>query len=248
MIQILPMCASPKEQVQNELAPRVDLLCRVLLHSLCSSHWFQPPVSSVAFRCLPATLSEGSCDDIDLRPRLCSKRIDFFRPDGSLMDLAHPEACEIDFNEVAFGLAKINRFTGTYPGVGYSDAQHCVMGAQALLREGEDELTAALFLLHDAHEYKLGDDSRPKQDLVAAMLDDFSPKSAEAYRSVVASAKAGWDSAIYAAAGLPAPSAWTKKQAHAVERMDVRMAAAEAESLSAPPRARSIPYPGFPLP
>jgi hypothetical protein len=30
MIQILPMCASPKEQVQNELAPRVDLLCRVL--------------------------------------------------------------------------------------------------------------------------------------------------------------------------------------------------------------------------
>lgn len=181
-------------------------------------------------------------------PRLCSKRIDFFRPDGSLMDLAHPEACEIDFNEVAFGLAKINRFTGTYPGVGYSDAQHCVMGAQALLREGEDELTAALFLLHDAHEYKLGDDSRPKQDLVAAMLDDFSPKAAEAYRSVVASAKAGWDNAIYAAAGLPAPSAWTKKQAHAVERMDVRMAAAEAESLFGAAARKKYPLSKFPAP
>lgn len=30
MIQILPMSTSPREQVQNELAPRVDLLCRVL--------------------------------------------------------------------------------------------------------------------------------------------------------------------------------------------------------------------------
>lgn len=181
-------------------------------------------------------------------PRLCSKSIDFFRPDGSLMDLAHPEPCEVDFNEVAFGLAKINRFTGTYPGVGYSDAQHCVMGAQALLREGEDELAAALFLLHDAHEYKLGDDSRPKQDLVVAMLDDFSPKAAEAYRSVVTAAKAGWDSAIYAAAGLPAPDVWTKKQAHAIERMDVRMAAAEAESLFGSAARKKYPLSRYPAP
>lgn len=181
-------------------------------------------------------------------PRLCRKRIDFFRPDGSLMDLAHPEACEIDFNEVAYGLAKINRFTGTYPGVGYSDAQHCVMGAQVLLREGEDELTAALFLLHDAHEYKLGDDSRPKQDLLAAMLDDFSPKASEAYRSVVAAAKAGWDGAIYAAAGLPAPDAWTKRQANTIAKMDVRMAAAEAESLFGNAARKMYPLSRYPAP
>jgi hypothetical protein len=30
MIQILPMCSSPREQLQTELPHRVDLLCRVL--------------------------------------------------------------------------------------------------------------------------------------------------------------------------------------------------------------------------
>ncbi len=30
MIQILPMCSSPREQVQPELPHRVDLLCRVI--------------------------------------------------------------------------------------------------------------------------------------------------------------------------------------------------------------------------
>lgn len=30
MIQILPMCSSPREQVQAELPHRVDMFCRVL--------------------------------------------------------------------------------------------------------------------------------------------------------------------------------------------------------------------------
>ena len=163
--------------------------------------------------------------------RLCSTPITSFRPDGSLVDLSRPEPCEVDFEEVAFGLSKIARFTGSHAGTAYSVAQHSVMGAEAILREERDEMLAALFLLHDGHEYKLGDDSRPKQDLLAAMLAEFSPNASAAYREVMARAKAGWDKAIYGAAGLPAPNAWTKRQQQAVARMDIRMMAAEAEAL-----------------
>lgn len=180
--------------------------------------------------------------------RLCSKPVTFFRPDGTLMDLAHPEPCEVDFDEVAFGLSKIPRFTGTHPGLGYSVAQHSVMGAEALLLEGEDEFTASLFLLHDGHEYKLGDDSRPKQDLLFGMLDDFSPNAAAAFREVMAKAKAGWDNAIYGAAGLPAPYAWTKRQQQLIARMDNRMMGAEAEALFGKTARKVYPESRFPAP
>lgn len=180
--------------------------------------------------------------------RLCSKSITFFRPDGSLMDLSRPEPCDIDFDEVAFGLSKIARFTGTHPGAALSVAQHSVMGAEAVMREENDELIAALFLLHDGHEYKLGDDSRPKQDLLAAMLDDFSPSASAAYREVLAKAKAGWDNAIYGAAGLPAPYAWTKRQQLIVARMDMRMMAAEAEALFGAAARKVYPRSKYPEP
>lgn len=180
--------------------------------------------------------------------RLCSKPVTFFRPDGSLMDLANPEPCEVDFDEVAFGLAKIPRFTGTHPGLGYSIAQHSVMGAEALLLEGEDEFTASLFLLHDGHEYKLGDDSRPKQDLFFNMLDDRSPNAAAAFREVMAEAKAGWDNAIYGAAGLPAPYAWTKRQQQLIAKMDNRMMGGESEALFGKAARKVYPESRFPAP
>lgn len=181
-------------------------------------------------------------------PRLCATVIPFFRPDGSVTDLAKPEPCEIDFNEVAYGLAKLARFTGTYTGPAYSIAQHSVMGAEALLREGEDEFMASLFLLHDGHEYKLGDDSRPKQDLLFQMLEDFSPSSASAFRDVMHRAKAGWDCAIYSAAGLPSPDAWTKKQQKTIATMDVRMAAAEAQALFGDAARKVYPASKYPAP
>ena len=41
---------------------------------------------------------------------------------------------------------------------------------------------------------------------------------------------------------------WTKKQAHAIERMDVRMAAAEAESLFGAAARKKYPLSKFPAP
>jgi hypothetical protein len=177
--------------------------------------------------------------------RLCEKPITFFRPDGSLMDLAAPDPHEVDFHEVAYGLAKLARFTGTYQGAAYSVAQHSVMGCEALLREGEDELTCALFLLHDGHEYKLGDDARPKQDLIFCMLEATSPAAAEAYRAAVQRAKTGWDFAIYDAAGLPTPDRWTNKQKRVIHQMDMRMMAAEAEALMGSQTRKTYPRTKF---
>jgi len=180
--------------------------------------------------------------------RICEPAITSFRPDGSLVDLAAPDELEIDFNEVAYGLAKLNRFTGTYPGIGFSVAQHSAMGAQALLNEGESEITAALFLLHDGHEYKLGDQSRPMTELVAATLEKQQPGLGRIYLQTLSSIKKSWDVAIFSAAGLPDPSRWTNRQRHAVETMDMRMMAAEAEALFGRTARARYPLKAYPKP
>lgn len=175
-----------------------------------------------------------------LRP-LSSASIDCFRPDGSLMDLARPSLDEIDFAVIAGRLSRIARFAAAPEGGAYSVAQHCVMGAELMLAEGETELTAALFLLHDAHEALLGDQIRPFEALVAAILADrHGATMGEALHRAVADAKAGWDEAIYAAAGLPAPSAWTNRQRLVVTAMDARMLQAEATALLGPEAAHWV--------
>lgn len=163
--------------------------------------------------------------------RLCRTRIDCFRADGSLMDLAAPMAEEVSFSVMAARLSRIARFNGT-PHGGYSVAQHCVMGAQAILNEGGDELIAALFLLHDGHESFVGDKTRPVQSLERAAIRMAGGEEAvAAYDRVHRAIRDGWDAAIYTAAGLPAPAAWTKPMRATVAAMDERMLHAEAVAL-----------------
>ena len=95
-----------------------------------------------------------------------SAAVPCFRPDGTLMDLMAVQPDEVDFAEMANCLSKIPRFNGRYRVPGYSVAQHCVMGADALYSECGDALLAGYFLLHDGHEYLSGDVTRP---MVAAI-------------------------------------------------------------------------------
>ncbi|MCJ7996657.1 hypothetical protein J5N58_06790 [Rhizobium cremeum] len=165
-------------------------------------------------------------------PPLCHKVVESFRADGSLMDLARPMVEEIDFCDMAGRLSRIARFNGAPLAGAFSVAQHSVMGAEALLAEGEDSLIAALFLLHDGHEYLIGDKTRPFQMLLAEMMNArFGPGTGLTIRSVIAEIKGRWDEAIYAAAGLPAPSAWTNRMRSSVSGMDERMLHAEALAL-----------------
>lgn len=177
-----------------------------------------------------------------MTPRpLSPASVDCFRVDGSLMDLARPDPAEVDFAVLAGALSRIARFSGLPAGGALSVAQHSVMGAEALLAEGEDELTAALFLLHDGHEYLIGDKTRPFQALLAAVLSDrHGAMIGQALHRAVGDIKAGWDEAIYTAAKLPPPSAWTNRQRMVVEAMDERMVVAESLALFGPNSVRPI--------
>lgn len=148
-------------------------------------------------------------------PRIVRERIYSFDDDGSLIDIAQPDPAAVCIRAIARALAGIRRFNGR----GISVAQHSVVGAKSMESDGESRLHAALFLLHDAHEWLIGDLVQP----VAELLGDG--------HGVIADIKAGWDRAIYAAAGLPGPDAWTPATRRAVMRMDQRMGRAEAIDL-----------------
>jgi len=143
---------------------------------------------------------------------------------GRAFDLMHPTPDMIDIiGDVAPALALINRFTGHagYPGPalsGHSVAQHSILGSDALLAEtGRSELALA-FLLHDAHEFAIGDISSPVAATFEALLG---PE----FKNVLTLLKWTIDQAIHAHLGLPFP--WPEGVRAAVKEMDLRMLHAE---------------------
>ena len=168
-------------------------------------------------------------------PRLIDKAVPAFNRDGTVKDLAAPDPAVVDFFEIAGALSRIARFNGWPDGVAYSVAQHCVMGAQAILNEGGTQREAAYFLLHDAHEWVIGDITRPMQDLLCGLLPSL------AVREAIKLAKAAWDDAIYTAADLPTPGRWTGPEARMVKAMDERMCMAEAIFLFGKRAERELP-------
>lgn len=179
---------------------------------------------------------------------LAIRPVGAFRSDGTLMDLAAPSVHEIDFEAMAAGLSKIARYNGTPTGPAFSVAQHSVMGAEALLNEGADELTAALYLLHDGHEYLFGDWTRPAQQTIAAVMREDSQEAANLFMAALSRIKAAWDHVIYLEAGLPAPETWTNAQRKAVHGMDERMLTAEVLALFGSAAAKSLSKPCGPPP
>ena len=82
---------------------------------------------------------------------------------GALINLIDPNPDLISIRDIAGGLAKINRFTGATR-TPYSVAQHSVLVSQIVFfRSGGDTnpLGAVYALLHDAHQYLIGDISSP---------------------------------------------------------------------------------------
>lgn len=171
--------------------------------------------------------------------RLVDTPVETMWADGRVVDLGNPDHEVVDFAEIANTLSKVARFNGRNPGLALSVAQHCVMGAQALINEGATRLEAALFLLHDAHEWALGDLIRPSADLFAAVCAELYGETR--LLDAIAACKSAWDEAIYFAAGLPGPEAWTKRQAKLVKGMDERMQRAEAIAIFGAAAAAKFP-------
>lgn len=163
--------------------------------------------------------------------RLAADEVPSFNSAGGVFDLAAPFGTPIDFTEIARGLSGIRRFTG----LGVPVAQHCVVGARAIEKEGGTALEAGLYLLHDAHEWAVGDLTRPMQKLLALIL------GATAVDAAIQRIKACWDNAIYCAAGLPLPEAWIPRWCEVVKGMDARMLRAEASDLFGARAAAHLP-------
>lgn len=149
-------------------------------------------------------------------------------------DLVHPRADQLDRHTMACVLARIPRFGGhTDRGV-YSVAQHLEQGAYAILRDTGRCDAAGAFVIHDTHEYAVGDVTRPEQDaLVAIAIEESGDLGAgEIVRRAFKEQKRRIDAVIYPYFGLPWP---LPADVHAiVKEYDARMCQTERLARLAP--------------
>lgn len=179
--------------------------------------------------------------------------IDSFHGDGSVMNLAALEPADIDFTAMAAGLSKLARYNAACRCEAYSVAQHCVMGADALMRETGDAVLAGYFLLHDGHEYLIGDITRP----VARLLDHvYAAEQRRRFQgrggvlsvqTAIELIKATFDRVIHHAAALPSLQSMPI-YARQVREMDERMLRAEGLALFGPKAAEHLPAENLPPP
>jgi len=111
---------------------------------------------------------------------------------GKSFDLLNPRAADVDFEDIAYHLAHINRFNGAV-GV-YSVAQHCCLGSEYLDSIAAPIDHAFAFHLHDAHEAYIGDITRPAADALSHGAT-LAPRA-------IHNLKHDLDAAIWAAAGF----------------------------------------------
>lgn len=124
---------------------------------------------------------------------------------GKGIDLLNPLASDIDFNVIAEHLAKEKRYNGATPGEEYSVAEHCCRGADAIVRTTGDATLAAYFLLHDAHEHTLKDDTTPKKRAFAELAEQRFGVLSDYIMETFKLLEYRHDVAIHEAAGLDWP-------------------------------------------
>lgn len=86
---------------------------------------------------------------------------------GRLFWLLDPRADEVEPLDIARGLSRIARFNGATQGTPYSVAQHSLLGAMIA-----PDWAALPFMVHDAHETYIGDQTSPWKKAVCSNLKD----------------------------------------------------------------------------
>lgn len=115
-----------------------------------------------------------------------------------LVDLVAPDLGKITPRAMAAGLAKLHRWGGNTT-VPITVAQHSVLVRDIFLRRNPDLRSAAIYpLLHDGHEYLLGDLIAPLEKLLEERIPGFSRH--------VEAVKLSIDHAIRTAWNIPHPS------------------------------------------
>lgn len=149
---------------------------------------------------------------------------------AGLISLGHPDPLRITPEAIAHGLARQNRWAGA-TALPVTTAQHSLLVHQCFLRIAPACVGEAIHaLLHDAHEYLIGDITTPTVRALEARLPGT--------LATVAALKADIDAAIRRALGLPPPS---PEALAAIDAADI--AAAAIEWASAMPAANGpCPY------
>ncbi|GJD65150.1 hypothetical protein [Methylobacterium frigidaeris] len=145
---------------------------------------------------------------------------------GVPISLVEPTAAEVDFAELAWSLANLNRFAG-HPQTTVSVGLHTLIG----LNIAPPPLKAH-WLLHDAHESRTGDVTSPAKDSLDHLARlRFGPEVAEQIRTVRQQFEQIHDVAIHAAAGLDMPTA---AQRETIKQIDLIALATEKRWFCAP--------------
>lgn len=171
---------------------------------------------------------------------------------GRAFDLMAPTADMVDLeHDVAEALAREPRFGGHVRSGPYSVAQHCVLGADAIIAETGSIETARAFLLHDAKEAYIKDQMTPLKQAFAAHVGGIFANEISAregtpaethqrtgeliFRRALAELEFKIDASIHEAAGHPWPL--PPDIAARVHHWDLAMLAAERRDLlSKPPK------------
>lgn len=150
---------------------------------------------------------------------------------GKRVDLLNPKVEQVNFREIADTMAHINRYNGA-SGLPVSVAQHTLHGLDFARQANHTPQLCAMWLLHDAHETRIGDVISPVSEMRAALTEEMhGPAERERERQMWQEAKRRHDAVIYFAAGLPLPSA---AQAEIIHDIDMTMLATEKRDFLAP--------------
>jgi hypothetical protein len=159
---------------------------------------------------------------------------------GRALTIAAPSPSMIDLSiDLPEMLGRVPRFNGATTGGHFSVAQHSCNVSDAILEETGDIEAATVGLLHDAHEYVIGDFTQPAAEAFAEIERELFGLEGTHFRAVLDEAKRRLDRAIFAACGVPWPPAEHKLRI--VKTFDLRMLATEKRQLLAPPTRRWSP-------
>lgn len=155
-------------------------------------------------------------------------------PSGRMVDMLDPTPADIDWmGDVAPALSLIARFDGACAvgGRPWTVLDHLVTGHDIAQSRMGDRM-AQLFLLHDVHEFAIGDISTPSARAIAAMADRLQHNAGAFVTVGIKALKDRWDRAIFAAAGVELPTAQEKAALHT---LDQRMLITERNHMMAQP-------------
>ncbi len=145
---------------------------------------------------------------------------------GGKWDLLHPHPKQVYFWDVAHALSQINRFTG-HTCLPFSVAQHSLNVETRVAELTLDPAVRLMALLHDAHEFVLGDWATPLKLALEQILPDFGV--------VTNQLRTGTDVAIFAAAGLDPTTVLDADAKRLIKQADAEMLMAERKVLMMEP-------------